>query len=117
LFLVPKANTPGCTTQACLFRDSYSDFTAQGYAVYCLSADSSSAQAKWQTSKSLPYPLLSDTKHELIKALGAFVPPKSTKRSHFVFEKGSGKLILKKLGVKPVDSASQVLDFIKKHHA
>jgi hypothetical protein len=52
------------------------------------------------TQKQLPYSLLSDRDRVLIKALGAFVPPKSTKRSHFIFEKGSGKLIEKQLGVK-----------------
>jgi peroxiredoxin len=67
LFLVPKADTrmfsqfsfcnllpilddvAGCTTQACGFRDSYPDFTGVGFDVYCLSADSPSAQTKWQT--------------------------------------------------------------------
>lgn len=39
----------GCTTQACGFRDSYPDFTGLGYDVYCLSADSPTAQSKWQT--------------------------------------------------------------------
>ena len=68
-FLVPKADTrtyhayivstmltdryrgtsAGCTTQACGFRDIYPDFTASGFDVYCLSADSPSAQSKWQT--------------------------------------------------------------------
>lgn len=41
--------TAGCTTQACGFRDSYPDFTSSGFDVYCLSADSPSAQSKWQT--------------------------------------------------------------------
>lgn len=65
LFLVPKADTrescphalfrpsasspiAGCTTQACGFRDVYQEFSAVGYDVYCLSADTPSAQVKWQ---------------------------------------------------------------------
>ncbi|GLB40844.1 putative redoxin [Lyophyllum shimeji] len=110
-FLVPKADTPGCTTQACGFRDVYPDFTSVGYEVYCLSADFPTAQTKWQTKKELPYPLLSDPKRVLITALGAGEGGK-TKRSHFVFGKG-GELLEKKIPVKPADSPKLALEFIK----
>ncbi|KII85686.1 hypothetical protein PLICRDRAFT_116043 [Plicaturopsis crispa FD-325 SS-3] len=111
LFLVPKADTPGCTTQACGFRDVYPDFTASGFDVYCLSADTPAAQTKWQTKKELPYPLLSDPKRVLITALGAGEGGK-TKRSHFIFEKG-GVLVDRKNPVKPADSPKLALEFIK----
>ncbi|KAJ2920947.1 hypothetical protein H1R20_g16147, partial [Candolleomyces eurysporus] len=111
LFLVPKADTPGCTTQACGFRDVYPDFSSVNFDVYCLSADTSTAQAKWQTKKELPYPLISDPKRTLIAALGAAEGGK-TKRSHFVFAQG-GKLVDKKIPVKPVDSPRLALEFIK----
>lgn len=111
LFLVPKADTPGCTNQACGFRDMYPDFTSLGFDVYCLSADTSAAQLKWQTKTNLPYPLLSDRERLLIDALGAREGGK-TKRSHFIFEKG-GKLIDKKLSVKPADSPRLALEFVK----
>ncbi|TFK36218.1 AhpC-TSA-domain-containing protein [Crucibulum laeve] len=110
-FLVPKADTPGCTTQACGFRDIYPDFESLNYTVYCLSADTSAAQMKWQTKKTLPYPLISDPKRILIRALGAGDGNK-TKRSHFIFEKG-GKLVDKKIPVKPADSPKLALEFIK----
>ncbi|KZT35032.1 AhpC-TSA-domain-containing protein [Sistotremastrum suecicum HHB10207 ss-3] len=110
-FLVPKADTSGCTTQACGFRDSYPDFTGLDYTVYCLSADPPSAQLKWQTKKHLPYPLISDKKRVLITALGAGKNGK-TARSHFIFEKG-GKLIEKKQPVKPAESPVLALAFIK----
>jgi len=118
LFLIPKADTPGCTTQACGFRDIYSEFTEHDYKVYCLSADSPTAQSKWQGKKSLPYSLLSDPKRVLIKALGAGKNNK-TARSHFIFEKSAegasgGKLLDKKMPVKPVDSPKLALEFIKK---
>ncbi|KAI0916155.1 hypothetical protein AcV5_003169 [Taiwanofungus camphoratus] len=111
LFLVPKADTPGCTNQACGFRDIYPDFTSYNFDVYCLSADSPTAQTKWQTKKNLPYALLSDPKRVLISALGAGEGGK-TKRSHFIFEKG-GKLVDKRIPVKPVDSPKLALDFVK----
>ncbi|KAJ4470192.1 thioredoxin-like protein [Lentinula aciculospora] len=108
LFLVPKADTPGCTNQACGFRDIYAEFTSAEYDVYCVSADPPAAQSKWQEKKSLPYGLLSDPDRKLISALGANDKGK-TKRSHFVFAKaeegaaGKGKLIEKNIGVKPVE--------------
>ncbi|KIK43460.1 hypothetical protein CY34DRAFT_709886 [Suillus luteus UH-Slu-Lm8-n1] len=110
LFLVPKADTPGCTTQACGFRDIWQEFTALDYDVYGVSADSSTAQSKWQTKKELPYPLISDPKRSLIGVLGAGDGNK-TKRSHFVFEKG-GKLLDRKMPVKPADSPRLALEFI-----
>ncbi|KAG1804002.1 thioredoxin-like protein [Suillus subaureus] len=111
LFLVPKADTPGCTTQACGFRDIWQEFTSLNYDVYGVSADSSTAQSKWQTKKELPFPLISDPKRSLIGVLGAGDGNK-TKRSHFVFEKG-GKLLDKKMPVKPVDSPRLALEYIK----
>ncbi|KAF5372328.1 hypothetical protein D9615_009268 [Tricholomella constricta] len=110
-FLVPKADTPGCTNQACGFRDIYPDFTSLNYDVYCLSADSPAAQTKWQTKKELPYPLISDPKRVLITALGAGEGGK-TKRSHFIFEKG-GRLLDKRLPVNAKDSPNIALEFIK----
>ncbi|KAL1757663.1 thioredoxin-like protein, partial [Schizophyllum commune] len=111
LFLVPKADTPGCTTQACGFRDVYSDFEKEGFQVYCVSADKPTAQAKWQTKKSLPYSLLSDPERALIGALGAAKGGK-TARSHFVFGT-DGKLLDRKMPVKPVDSPRLALEFIR----
>ncbi|KAJ3888208.1 thioredoxin-like protein, partial [Lentinula edodes] len=118
LFLVPKADTPGCTNQACGFRDIYAEFTSAEYDVYCISADPPAAQSKWQEKKSLPYSLLSDPERKLISALGANDKGK-TKRSHFVFARaeegaeGKGKLIDKHIGVKPVDSPKIALEFIQ----
>lgn len=115
-FLYPKADTPGCTTQACGYRDVYPEFEKLGYKVYGLSKDSPESQDKWATKKTLQYELLCDPESKLIKKLGAFVAPNSTKRSHFIFEKGSGKLVDKAVGVKPADDPKNTLDFIKKHH-
>jgi len=111
LFLIPKADTPGCTRQACGFRDSYEDIKKLHYAVYCVSADSPTVQAKWQSKKTLPYSLISDPKRLLITALGCGEGGK-TKRSHFIFEKG-GKMVSKKSPVKPDDSPALALKFIQ----
>jgi len=112
LFLVPKADTPGCTRQACGFRDAHADFEKHNVHVFCLSSDKPAAQAKWQAKHTLPYSLLSDPERVLIKALGAGEGGK-TQRSHFIFEKG-GKLVEKQLPVRAADSPQQALDFVGK---
>ncbi|KAI0037179.1 thioredoxin-like protein [Vararia minispora EC-137] len=120
LFAVPKADTPGCTTQACAFRDNYPDFTKYNFEVYCISHDSPAAQTRWQTKppgdrarqKELPYPLLSDPNRVLIAALGAKNDAGNTTRSHFIFEKG-GRLVDRKLPVTPKDSTDLALESVK----
>ncbi|KAH9975478.1 thioredoxin-like protein [Lactifluus volemus] len=112
LFSVPKADTPGCTTQACGFRDIYPNFTEHDFTVYCLSHDKPEAQKKWQLKKEFPYPLLSDPDRVLIAALGAKDASGKTKRGHFIFAKG-GKLVDKKLPVSPGDSPNLALEFVK----
>jgi thioredoxin-dependent peroxiredoxin len=70
LFTYPRASTPGCTTQACLFRDSYSPITGASLDVYGLSTDSPKSNTTFATKQSLPYQLLCDPKATLIKAIG-----------------------------------------------
>ncbi|BGP48673.1 hypothetical protein JCM10450v2_004549 [Rhodotorula kratochvilovae] len=111
IFSYPKADTPGCTTQACLYRDSVSEgaFTAVGYTVLGLSRDKPTAQNKWKTKHTLGYTLLSDPEGELLGQLGQTA---DKKRCHWVIEKG-GKLLEAKHGVKPADDAKNALAFIK----
>ncbi|ORY26331.1 thioredoxin-like protein [Naematelia encephala] len=116
IFLYPKADTPGCTNQACGFRDHFAEIQELGYDVWGLSKDKPAAQQRWIDKKELNYKLLCDPDSKLIKKLGAFVLPNNTKRSHFIFEKGSGKLVDAQLGVKPVDDPGNCLKFIKQHH-
>lgn len=59
-FVYPRANTPGCTKQACGFRDNHAAITAAGFDVYGLSFDKPKSQANWQTKYDLPYHLLTD---------------------------------------------------------
>ncbi|KAK8865863.1 hypothetical protein IAR55_001011 [Kwoniella newhampshirensis] len=115
-FLYPKADTPGCTTQACGYRDSYDEISELGYEIYGLSKDTPAAQQKWITKKELNYKLLCDPESKLIKRLGAFVLPKNVKRSHFIFEKETGKLVDIALGVKPATDPENVVKFLKQHH-
>jgi len=92
LFTYPKASTPGCTTQACSFRDSHADFTGTGFTVYGLSKDSPKANTTFKTNKNLPYTLLCDPAATLISAIGLKKAPASTTRGVFVIDK-SGKVL------------------------
>ncbi|PNH34182.1 hypothetical protein BJF96_g2631 [Verticillium dahliae] len=92
LFTYPKASTPGCTTQVCLFRDSYEPLTATGLAIYGLSADSTKANTTFKEKKELPYPLLCDPQRTLIGAIGLKKTPSGTQRGVFVVNK-EGKIL------------------------
>lgn len=72
IFFYPKANTPGCTTQACGFRDNYPAIEANGAAVVGISPDGVEALAKWRADQGFPYPLLSDEDHQVAEAYGVW---------------------------------------------
>lgn len=72
IFVYPAAMTPGCTTEACDFRDSASSLIAAGYQVVGLSPDPVELLAKFKERDHLSYPLLSDPSKETLKAYGAF---------------------------------------------
>ncbi|MFP5330964.1 MAG: thioredoxin-dependent thiol peroxidase [Acidimicrobiia bacterium] len=72
IFFYPKAMTPGCTTEACEFRDSYDDFLAAGYDIVGISPDTPDDNRAFKEKHSLPFPLLSDPKHAVADAYGAW---------------------------------------------
>ncbi|GAA5983902.1 hypothetical protein JCM10908_005968 [Rhodotorula pacifica] len=110
IFSYPKADTPGCTTQACGYRDLRSEYESLDATVIGLSTDKPTAQLKWKSKNELGYSLLSDPNGDLLlKKLGW---SDKSKRSHWVIEKG-GKLAEAKLGVKPADDPKNALEFLK----
>ncbi|MEX5236712.1 thioredoxin-dependent thiol peroxidase [Kocuria arenosa] len=72
VYFYPKAATPGCTTQACDFRDSLERFAADGLAVIGISPDRPETLARFAEEQSLTFPLLSDADHRVAKAYGAW---------------------------------------------
>ena len=72
VYFYPAAMTPGCTTQACDFRDSLDVLAAQGYAVVGVSPDKPEKLAKFVERDGLTFPLLSDPDHEVLEAYGAW---------------------------------------------
>ncbi|TWE07839.1 thioredoxin-dependent thiol peroxidase [Rudaeicoccus suwonensis] len=72
IFFYPAAMTPGCTKEACDFRDSLTTLTDAGYAVVGISPDKPEKLAKFVEKESLTYPLLSDPDKQTLEAYGAY---------------------------------------------
>jgi peroxiredoxin Q/BCP len=72
LFFYPKADTPGCTKEACGFRDAVSEFKKRGVEVIGISPDEPSAQAKFKSKFELSYPLLADVEHKVAEDYGVW---------------------------------------------
>lgn len=72
LYFYPKDDTPGCTTEACNFRDDYSDILAAGAVVLGISPDSIKSHDKFALKYELPFPLLSDPDHQVAETYGAW---------------------------------------------
>jgi peroxiredoxin Q/BCP len=88
IYFYPKDETPGCTKEACSFRDSYEDFTSAGAEVIGISRDSASSHADFKTHHKLPFTLLSDPDGKASSAFGVkktlgLLPGRVT----FVFDK------------------------------
>ncbi|GAQ86478.1 Thioredoxin superfamily protein [Klebsormidium nitens] len=108
LFFYPKANTGGCTKQACGFQDNLSEIEKAGYKVFGMSADKPKSQAGWKAKRGFKYNLLSDPSYEVLKTLGVTKGAKSISRSHIVVEKG-GKIKDVRIGISPGDSFAEAL--------
>jgi thioredoxin-dependent peroxiredoxin len=72
VYFYPAAMTPGCTTQACDFRDSRSDLSDAGFTVLGISPDNPARLAKFRDQQGLTFPLLSDPGHRVLEAYGAY---------------------------------------------
>jgi peroxiredoxin Q/BCP len=70
LFFYPKDDTPGCTMEACAFRDNYAELQSLGAEVWGVSGDDASSHQRFATRHQLPYPLLVDQANGLRKAFG-----------------------------------------------
>ena len=72
LYFYPAASTPGCTTEACDFRDNLASLSAEGYVVLGVSPDDLPALQKFAAEQSLSFPLLADPDHKVAEAYGAW---------------------------------------------
>lgn len=76
VFFYPKANTPGCTAEACDLRDNYERFKAANYELLGVSADTINAQKKFEEKYNFPFTLLADEDKSVIEAFGVWGPKK-----------------------------------------
>lgn len=72
LYFYPKDDTPGCTKEACSFRDHWTELQTQGLVVLGVSPDSLTSHQKFAEKYQLPFPLLSDPNHQAAEAYGAW---------------------------------------------
>ena len=82
LYFYPKDDTPGCTTEACNFRDDYSEIMAAGAVVLGVSPDSVKSHDKFKLKYELPFPLLSDPDHQVAELYGAWGEKKMFGRTY-----------------------------------
>lgn len=118
LYFYPKDDTPGCTKEACSFRDSFGDFRKNGIIVLGVSKDDAKSHAKFQEKYSLPFPLLSDTDTNVIKAYEAWGLKKFMGKEYmgvirvtYVIDE-AGKILKTYEDVKPQDHAQEILSDI-----
>lgn len=118
LYFYPKDDTPGCTKEACSFRDAFSDFRKHDIEVIGVSTDSEASHKKFATKYKLPFTLLADTDHSIADAYGVYGEKKfmgrtymGVKRMTFLIdEKGKVRKVFEK--VKPEEHAREVLEAI-----
>ncbi len=124
LFFYPRADTPGCTVEACGFRDSFAELQAAGAVVLGISRDTVKAQKKFGEKYSLPYPLLADPEEVICQRFGVLKPKnmygkmvKGIERTTFVIAPadaaGERRLLHVFEKVKPEGHADEVLQLIR----
>lgn len=115
VFFYPKANTPGCTAEACDLSNNYEKFKAQNYELLGVSADSQKAQKKFEEKYSFPFSLIADEDKSVINSFGVWGPKKFMGREYdgihrttfIIDESGTITNIIKE--VKTKIHASQIL--------
>jgi peroxiredoxin Q/BCP len=119
LYFYPKDDTPGCTAEACSFRDNYQSLLQEGFEVLGVSTDDEKSHQKFITKYSLPFPLIADTDKEIVEAYGVWVEKNmygkkymGIARKTFIIDKnGLIRKIIDKVDTK--NSSGQVLDAIR----
>jgi peroxiredoxin Q/BCP len=118
LYFYPKDDTPGCTAEACDFRDNYQSLQGKGFQVIGVSTDNEKSHKKFETKYSLPFPLIADADKQIVEAYGVWVEKSmygkkyfGTARTTFIID-GDGiiKNIIEKVDTK--NSSQQVLDLV-----
>lgn len=110
VYFYPKADTPGCTKQACSLRDSYAALTDKSVKIYGVSMDKVPAQKAFKEKYKLPFDLLADTDGKIVDAFGVPKAMGFAKRQAFLFK--DGKLVWSDLSASTERQAEDVLKFL-----
>lgn len=118
LYFYPKDNTPGCTAEACDFRDNYQSLTSKGFEVIGVSTDDEKSHQKFVTKFELPFTLIADTDKEIVEAYGVWVEKSmygkkymgTARKTFLIDEQGKIATIIDKVDTK--NSSQQLLDAI-----
>ena len=118
VFFYPRANTPGCTAEACNLRDNYKALQDRGYQLFGVSADTPKKQKNFADKYELPFTLIADENKSVINAFGVWGPKKFQGRDYdgihrttfLIDEKGVVEKVISK--VKTKDHAAQILEEI-----
>jgi peroxiredoxin Q/BCP len=120
LFFFPKADTPGCTKEACEFRDAQKAFTRKNAAIVGISPDKPAAHVKFAEKYSLPYTLVADPDHAIAEAYGVWKEKSMYGRKYMGIERTTfvidekGKIAEIFAKVKPAGHAAEVLEALAK---
>jgi peroxiredoxin Q/BCP len=116
LYFYPKDDTPGCTKEACSFRDNFAQFKKAGIEVLGISTDDSKSHTKFREKYHLPFTLLADTDKKVVKEYGVWVEKTNygktyfgTARTTFLIDK-NGNIVHVFEHVKPEEHAQEVFD-------
>lgn len=118
LYFYPKDDTPGCTAEACDFRDNYQQLLSKDIAVLGVSVDDEESHKKFISKHSLPFPLISDTDHKIVNDYGVWVEKNMygkkymgiNRRTFIIDEQGVIKTVVKKVDTK--NASAQVLELL-----
>ena len=118
LYFYPKDDTPGCTAEACSFRDNYQTLLTQGFEVIGVSTDDEQSHQKFITKYQLPFTLISDTDKKIVEAYGVWVEKNmygkkymgTARKTFFIGKEGEIKKIIDKVDTQ--NSSQQILDLV-----
>ncbi len=106
VYFYPKADTPGCTKEACSLRDSIAGLRARGLQILGVSEDKQEAQKKFQAKYSLPFTLIADSDGAVAKAFGVPTTMGFAKRQSFLIQ--DGKIVWRDLNASTANQAADV---------
>jgi peroxiredoxin Q/BCP len=107
IYFYPKADTPGCTAQACSLRDDFAGLQARGVRVMGVSSDRPESQARFKAKYRLPFTLSADTEHAVARAFGVRLLLGMTHRQSFLIK--GGRVIWRDLSASTREQARDVL--------